>query len=110
MHNTYSVLRTARTMLAGRLRDLTKIAILLAFLLTTGSYARAQDTEPLRKLNETFREAHTKARTVILEGPGPVIIVEFDDLVLYRDGGKKYEKVTLIPPLYHRLKAIAHSP
>ncbi len=55
-----------------------------------------------------FRSLYAGGRAATLAQLGPVIVVEIDRLVLLRNGTRA--DVTVIPPLYHRLKAISHIP
>jgi hypothetical protein len=68
----------------------------------------AQDHEALDNLNKLVRDAHTKARTIVLEKSGPIIIVDFDKLILIHKGVRIEEAA--VPIIYHRLKAVAHAP
>jgi hypothetical protein len=82
--------------------------IVLAISFLTVSAAQAQSIDPLDALNKTFREAHTRARTVVLDRSGPILIVDFDTLILLHK--KARTEAGVVPPLYHRLKSIAHAP
>jgi hypothetical protein len=55
-----------------------------------------------------FRAAYASGRAALLARLEPIIIVDEDRLVLVHRN--KREEVTAIPPLYHRLKAVAHLP
>ena len=63
---------------------------------------------PLEHVNNAFRAAYKSARQEALAAAGPVVVVSGDDLVLIRTG--KRTPVTVIPPLYHDLKAFSHIP
>ena len=69
--------------------------------------ARAQPAaDTLSELNHAALDAYRYGRQLHLERTSPMIVVAFDDLVLIREGRR--ETVTYTPPLYHRLKSIAH--
>ncbi|MDB5353344.1 MAG: hypothetical protein JWN86_4591 [Planctomycetota bacterium] len=55
-----------------------------------------------------FRSFYAGGRAETLAKLGPVIVVELDRLILIRDGNRI--EAPVIPPLYHRLKAISHVP
>jgi hypothetical protein len=55
-----------------------------------------------------FRDLYSRGRAATLARLGPVIVVEGDNLVLLRDG--KRTEVSVISPLYHRLKSVSHVP
>ena len=62
----------------------------------------------LSELNAAARGTYAKGRATLLSKADPVIVVAFDDVVLRRGGERT--SVTYVPPLYHRLKALAHLP
>lgn len=73
--------------------------------------AQTNDTtpvDPLVTLNKLFRSEYAAARKATLTAAEPVIVVQFDQLVLFHDGTKKVE--TFTPAIYHEVKAIAHVP
>jgi hypothetical protein len=78
----------------------------LVATLVAGPSARAAD--PFESLNEAFRQQHAAAREREWSRRGPVILVEFDKLTLVNGDDRKSAEI--IPPRYHRLKSIAHTP
>jgi len=70
--------------------------------------ADAEADARLVEMNEAFRAAYVQNRTLRLAATNPVLVVAFDDLILLRDG--KETKETFTPPVYHRVKAMAHIP
>lgn len=70
--------------------------------------APAASDDPLVTLNTVFRSAYAASRKETLHRVGPVILVEGDNVVLWRKG----ERVELpfTPAVYHELKAVAHVP
>jgi len=64
--------------------------------------------DPFEALDLDFRALYARGRAATLDRLGPVIVVERDKLIL-RHAGRRIE-ATVIPPLYHRLKAVAHGP
>jgi hypothetical protein len=103
-----AVLKVARSILSGRLGGLARVACFTVLLFSVCRGAMAQDVDALDQLNLAFREAHAKARAAVLKRSDPVIIVDLDTLFLIRNGQRTEAKV--LPPLYHRLKAVAHGP
>jgi hypothetical protein len=92
---------------------------LIAGLLPLMSALEAANQEPPPSANtlakDSFEEAdlefltsYAGARAATLAKLDPVIVVEMDSLVLVH-AGKRTER-TVIPPLYHRLKAVSHLP
>jgi len=65
--------------------------------------------EPLGQLNTAFHEAYAAVRAEAFAHQGPVLVVDGDRLVLYRDQTVVAEEVVR-PPAYHLLKAVAHVP
>ena len=55
-----------------------------------------------------FRGLYAGGRATTLAKIDPLIVVELDSLILIHDGRRTVVKV--IPPLYHRLKAVSHIP
>jgi hypothetical protein len=62
----------------------------------------------LAALNKASREAYAAGREALIARTSPVIVVEFDDLLLLRDGQETRAPFT--PPIYHALKSVAHLP
>ena len=62
----------------------------------------------LTELNNTARGIYGKGRSALLAASDPVLVVIGDDLVLRRGGQRISAGFT--PPLYHRLKELAHLP
>ena len=98
-------------------RRLPTIALMLSTLAATVSLATsptaAQDkapkaADPLVILNKLFRTEYAAARKAFLARSGPIIVCQFDQLVLFHNGGKKVENFT--PAIYHEVKALAHLP
>jgi hypothetical protein len=92
-------------------------ALAVAFAICAGAppdRIHAQDPKPkaaedaFEQVDLEFRSMYSGGRAATLARLGPVIVVEFDQLVLIR-GGKRTE-VKAIPALYHRLKAVSHAP
>jgi hypothetical protein len=65
--------------------------------------------DPLATFNGAFRETYAAAKADSLARGGPVLMLDGDQLLLYRNNGKVAE-ATVRPALYHRLKAVAHMP
>ena len=55
-----------------------------------------------------FRSIYAGGRAATLDKIDPLIVVELDNLILIHGGRRTEAKV--IPPLYHRLKAVSHIP
>ncbi len=72
------------------------------------SRVSAQADDPFESLNAAFRQQHAEAREREWARRGPVILVEFDKLTLINGDERKSAEV--FPPLYDRLKSIAHAP
>lgn len=70
--------------------------------------ATPKAADPLVTLNKLFRSEYAAARKALLAGAEPIIVVQFDELVLYSGGKRKRENFT--PAIYHELKAVAHLP
>jgi hypothetical protein len=71
--------------------------------------ASPQDTQdPLLTLNQDFRRTYSHARAARLAASGPVLLCDGDKLVLLE--GKERTEKSVVPPLYHHLKAVAHVP
>ena len=64
--------------------------------------------DPFERLDLEFRGLYADARSATLGRIDPVILVQRDTLTLLRNGRR--EEVTVIPPVYHRLKSVAHVP
>jgi hypothetical protein len=92
-------------------RPLAALAI-LSVLWPLLSGLRADDPPKPRDAFEDadldFRDFYAQGRAATLARLGPVIVVEMDQLILLRDGRRS--ESTVIPPTYHRLKAISHVP
>lgn len=71
--------------------------------------AAARANDRLHAANASFRQIYAKNRTERLRRSGIVIVVQFGDLVLYKDG-QEVRRETFTSPLYHALKTIAHIP
>lgn len=91
--------------LVSRARILS-VTLCVAVALIAQPPARADD--PFESLNEAFRRQHALARDREWSRRGPVILVEFDKLTLINGDDRKSAEV--IPPLYNRLKTVAHAP
>jgi hypothetical protein len=72
------------------------------------SFADPAIDPALAALNKVSREAYAAGRDALLSRTSPVIVVEFDDLLLLRDG--KETRAPFTPPVYHALKSVAHLP
>lgn len=66
----------------------------------------AQPADALASLNAAFRDTYARTRTIQLETAGPLILLNGDQLVLFR--GKERRAADVIPRLYHDLKAVSH--
>jgi hypothetical protein len=62
----------------------------------------------LTSLNKLFLDGYTNQQALVISNTSPVIVANFSTLILYRDGTT--ETNTVIPNIYHSLKAIAHVP
>lgn len=90
--------------LAGAIALVTATATLLPPAQAQGQ-AKA---DPLKEMNKMFRAEYRMARADVLKKIGPVVVVAFDDLILYWNGKRTRESFT--PPIYHEVKAVAHVP
>jgi hypothetical protein len=94
------------------MKVLSRCAVALSLLLLgSGLVALAADPaiDPsLLELNKVSREAYAKGKATLLSRTSPVIVVEFDELLLLREG--KEVRETFTPPIYHTLKALSHLP
>jgi len=63
----------------------------------------------LDQFNASFRQAYARAKADALARMGPVLVVDGDRVHLLR-GGVDGAEALIRPPLYHRLKAVAHVP
>ena len=70
--------------------------------------AQSANAEALDRLNAAFRSHYGESRAATLGRTDPIILVEFETLVLLHKGERREEPFT--PPLYHRLKSISHIP
>lgn len=84
------------------------VALLLCAAFAAPAAAQAMGSEALDRLNAAFRARYAESRTATLERTDPVILVEFETLVLLHKGERRAEPFT--PPLYHQLKSISHIP
>lgn len=64
--------------------------------------------DALGQVNEQFRSVYRTVRAERLVHTSPVVIADGDDLILLRDANRT--SVSVIPRLYHDLKAYAHIP
>jgi hypothetical protein len=64
--------------------------------------------DPLEDLNQSFRAAYKTLRLETIAKSSPVVVVDGDNLVLYRDRQRQVSGA--VPKSYHELKAIAHVP
>ena len=64
--------------------------------------------DDLTALNDAARAVYGKGRAALLAAADPVIIVAFDDLILHHN--KQRISAGFTPPVYHRLKELAHLP
>ena len=81
------------------------LAVALAATLVSW-HVRAADS--FDGLNEAFRQQHADAREREWARHGPVILVEFEKLTLFQ--GDRRLSAEVLPPVYNRLKSIAHAP
>jgi hypothetical protein len=90
--------------------DTLKLGCRMAFcvLVLVLAHMPARATDPFDDLNETFRQQHAAAREREWSRGGPVILVGFDRLTLFN--GRDRRTAEVLPPLYHRLKSVAHTP
>ncbi|MFL5340554.1 MAG: hypothetical protein ACJ8F7_10430 [Gemmataceae bacterium] len=63
---------------------------------------------PLDDLNKSFRAAYRTARLEAIATTSPIVLVDGDNLVLFRD--RKRQSVAAVPKAYHLLKDLAHVP
>ena len=64
--------------------------------------------DPLVHMNKMFRTEYKAARAEVIKKVEPIIVVAFDDLVLYWKGKRLKQGFT--PRIYHEVKAVAHVP
>jgi hypothetical protein len=109
-HMSITYVRRSATRATRRSPHGTGIKFVAILIVLVGGAARlsAQEAEAFEQLNRAFREAHARGRAQVLEQSSPVILVDLETLVLIRNGQRTEAKV--VPPLYHRLKAVAHGP
>ncbi len=82
---------------------------LLAGAVAAASQSAAKPPlDPLVHMNRMFRSEYKAARAEVIKKAEPIIVVAFDDLVLYWRG--KRIKQSFTPPIYHEVKAVAHLP
>lgn len=84
------------------------LALLLCAAFAAPAAAQATGSDALDRLNASFRARYAESRAATLGRTDPVILVEFETLVLLHKGERRVEPFT--PPLYHQLKSIAHIP
>jgi hypothetical protein len=82
---------------------------LLLCLLAAPALPGREVPDPLIAFNAAFRASYAQAKAARLARGGPVLLVDGDRLALYRDG-VRLSNGLIRPPLYHRLKAVAHVP
>jgi hypothetical protein len=70
--------------------------------------AQTAPKDALGALNDTFRASYRELRDWRTGSLDPIIIVQFDQLHLVRNG--KVTTETFTPPVYHDYKAISHIP
>ena len=70
--------------------------------------ANSEPLDAFAQADLEFRSLYAGGRVATLAKLDPLIVVEMDSLVLIHEGHRIEAKV--IPPLYHRLKAISHIP
>jgi hypothetical protein len=84
-------------------------AALVSAALLWSAPVRGDALDPaLAELNKISREAYAGGRQALLARTQPVIVVEFDDLLLLRDD--KETRAPFTPTLYHALKSVSHLP
>lgn len=83
------------------------VAISLAAF-APGGAAQTPAKDALGTLNDSFRSSYRELRSWRISSLDPIIIVQFDELHLVRNGKTTTENFT--PPVYHDYKAIAHIP
>lgn len=83
-------------------------ALLLCAALAAPAAAQSAGSEALDRLNAAFRSHYGDSRAATLGRTDPIILVEFETLVLLHKGERHEAPFT--PPLYHRLKSISHIP
>jgi len=79
----------------------------LTLVLLLGAAPLAAD--PLDQLNAAFRSGYTEAKARSQPRGEPVLVVAGERLLLFQDRRQTAE-APIRPPLYHRLKAVAHVP
>jgi hypothetical protein len=63
---------------------------------------------PLSALDRLFLDAYKERQAVVRSNTSPVIVADFDRLILYWHGMTESNRST--PPIYHVLKDVAHVP
>ncbi|MGH7353646.1 MAG: hypothetical protein ACRELS_03600 [Candidatus Rokuibacteriota bacterium] len=64
---------------------------------------------PLEAADQLFHEEYAKSRAVLWARTRPIIVVEFENVVLLRKSGPPLA-AAYAPPIYHRYKEIGHVP
>ena len=70
--------------------------------------AKSEPLDAFAEADLEFRSLYAGGRVATLAKLDPLIVVEMDSLILIHEGRRMEAKV--IPPLYHRLKAVSHIP
>ena len=83
-----------------------RIGLVAACLLAAGPAQEPAD-DPLGAINDEFHRVYRAARDEVLESAGPVVWVNGDALTLLI--GDERHEADVIPPIYHRLKAVGHA-
>jgi hypothetical protein len=94
---------------AGKSAMQKTLPVLLGAAIALSSQAAAKGkADPLDHMNRMFRAEYKAARAEVIRKAEPIIVVAFDDLVLYWKGKRIRQGFT--PRLYHEVKAVAHVP
>lgn len=84
------------------------LGLSLALGFAVGWAADEPEVAPLAGLNDRFHANYRRARADLLAGAGPVVVLGFDRLALHRSGTRS--EAPFPPPLYTKLKEVAHVP
>ncbi|MGE0735225.1 MAG: hypothetical protein AB7G15_01935 [Alphaproteobacteria bacterium] len=84
------------------------LAAMALALALTGAAQAQQQNDPLKAVNDGFRGAYKQARAETLKQLSPVFIVQFDSLIVHRNGART--ETTFTPKAYHEYKSFAHIP